>query len=71
MLVTPGFVVDGAAPVAQQERVHLPVQEMWPQSLGGEDPLEEGTATHSRVLAWRLPRAAVHGVAESRTRLID
>ena len=25
------------------------------QSLGGEDPLEEGTATHSSILAWRIP----------------
>ena len=28
---------------------------MWVQSLGREDPLEEGMATHSSVLAWRLP----------------
>ena len=27
---------------------------MWAQSLGWEDPLEEGTATHSSVLAWRI-----------------
>ena len=26
-----------------------------PQSLGWDDPLEEGTATHSRILAWRIP----------------
>ena len=26
------------------------------RSLGWEDPLEEGTATHSRILAWRIPR---------------
>ena len=25
------------------------------QSLGGEDPLEEGMATHSNILAWRIP----------------
>ena len=25
------------------------------QSLGREDPLEEGTATHSRIVAWRIP----------------
>ena len=28
---------------------------MWVQSLGGEDPLEEGMATHSSILAWRIP----------------
>ena len=31
-------------------------QEMWVQSLGLEDPLEEGMATHSSVLAWEIPR---------------
>ena len=30
-------------------------QEMRVQSLGGKDPLEEGTGTHPRVLAWRIP----------------
>ena len=28
---------------------------MWVQSLGQEDPLEEGMATHSNILAWRVP----------------
>ena len=27
---------------------------MWVQSLGQKDPLEEGTATHSSILAWRI-----------------
>ena len=42
------------------------------QSLGREDPLEEDMATHSSVLAWRIPmdtgvwRATVRGVAKSR-----
>ena len=31
------------------------MQETWVQSLGWEDPLEEGMATHSSVLAWRIP----------------
>ena len=31
------------------------VQETWVQSLGWEDPLEEGMATHSSILAWRIP----------------
>ena len=35
---------------------HLPaVQETWVQSLDQEDPLEEGKATHSSILAWRTP----------------
>ena len=31
------------------------VQETWVPSLGQEDPLEEGPATHSSILAWRIP----------------
>ena len=31
--------------------------ETWVQSLGCEDPLEKGKATHSRILAWRIPWA--------------
>ena len=31
------------------------MQETWIQSLGGEDPLEKGKATHSSILAWRIP----------------
>ena len=34
---------------------------MWVQSLGGEDPLEEGMATHSNILAWRIPRTEEPG----------
>ena len=38
---------------------HLPAmqetQEIWVQSLGWEDPLEEGITTHSSILAWRIP----------------
>ena len=45
------------------------------RSLGWEDPLEEGMATHSRILVWRIPcteeawRAMVHRVIKSQTRL--
>ena len=46
------------------------MQETWVQSLGWEDPLEKGKATHASILAWRIPRT-VHGVAKSRTRLSD
>ena len=34
---------------------------MWVQSLGWEDPLEEGLATHSSILAWRIPMAEEPG----------
>ena len=49
------------------------MQETWVQSLGWEDSLEEGMATHSSILDWRIPmhrgarQATVHGVAESDT----
>ena len=33
----------------------LATQETWVQSLGQEDPLEQGKATHSSILAWRIP----------------
>ena len=31
------------------------IQETWVRSLGWEDPLEKGRATHSSILAWRIP----------------
>ena len=41
--------------VAQMVK-NLPAMcETWVQSLGWEDPLEEGMATHSSILAWRIP----------------
>ena len=30
-------------------------QQTWVRSLGQEDPLEEGTATHSSIIVWRIP----------------
>ena len=36
-------------------------QETQVQSLGGEDPLEEDMATHSRILAWKIPRTEEPG----------
>ena len=47
--------------------------ETWVRSLGWEDPLEEGVATRSSILAWRIRMdrrawwATVHGVTKSRT----
>ena len=45
--------------------------ETWVQSLGWDDPLEEGTTTRSSILAWRIPRATVHGVVKSWTQPSD
>ena len=42
-------------PVAQLVKNPPAVQETWIQSLGEEDPLEKGKATHSSILAWRVP----------------
>ena len=57
---------------------NLPVmQETWVQSLGWEDPLEEGMAIHSSILALRIPMdrgawwATIHGVAKGSTGLSD
>ena len=41
--------------MAQWSRINLPAQEMWVQSLSREDTLEEGMATHSSLLARRIP----------------
>ena len=41
------------------------------RSLGWEDPLQKGKATHSSILAWRIPWTTVHGVTKSWTRLSD
>ena len=45
---------DWASLVAQMVKNPPAMQELWVQSLGWEDPLEEGMATHSRILAWRI-----------------
>ena len=53
----------------------LAMQETWVQSLGWEDSLEKGLATHSSILAWRIPGQrslvdyTVHEVSKSRTGL--
>ena len=45
----------GASLVAQTGKNLHPKQEMRVQSLGQEDPLEKGLATHSSILAWKIP----------------
>ena len=44
-----------ASPVAQTVKNLPAMQETWVQSLGPEDPLEKEMATHSSILAWRIP----------------
>ena len=63
--------------VAQKVKNLPAVQETWVQTLGREDPLEKGMATHSSILAWRIPMdrgawwATAHGVRKSQTQLSD
>ena len=63
--------VFGAYLVAQTLKNPPAMTQTWVPSLGWEDPLEEGMATHSNILAWRIAidrglwRATVHGVAKS------
>ena len=59
--------------VAQMVKNLPAMRETWVQSLGWDDPLEEDMATHSSILAWRIPmdrgacQAIVQGVAKSWT----
>ena len=63
--------------VAQMVKNLPAMQETWVQSLGWEDPLEENMATHSSVLAWRIPidrgawQAIVQGVTKSQIQQSD
>ena len=45
----------GTSLVAQRLKCLPAMRETWVQSLGWEDPLEKGMATHSSILAWRIP----------------
>ena len=47
--------MDKISLVAQMVKNLPAMQETWIQSLGQEDPLEKGMATHSSILAWRIP----------------
>ena len=72
------FDCAGTASLVAQMVKNLPaMRETWVRSLGWEDPLEEGVATHSNILDWRILmdrgawQAAVHGVAKSWTQMSD
>ena len=53
-LLTPKPKYSWSSLVAQLVKNPPAMQETWVQSLGWEDPLEKGTATHSSILAWRI-----------------
>ena len=61
--------------VAQMVKNPPAVWETWVRTLGWKDPLEDSMATHSNILAWRIPtdrgawRTTVHGVTKSLRRL--
>ena len=63
--------------VAQTVKNPPAMRETWVRSLGWEDPMEEGMASHFSILAWRTLmdrgawRATVHGVLKSQTGLSD
>ena len=55
------FYLNMASLVAQMVKSLPAVQETWVRFLGCEDPLEKGMATHSSILAWRIPLAEEPG----------
>ena len=67
------YVLIGASLVAQLINNLPAMWETWVRSLGWEDLLEKGMATHSSILAWRIPMdrgangSAVHGITKSWT----
>ena len=72
----PWIIMSNWASLVAQMVKNLPtMQKTWVRSLGWEDPLEEGMATHSSILAWRIPwteepgGATVYGVSKSQTRV--
>ena len=70
-----GSMIVWVSLVAQRVKNPPAVLETWVQSLDWKVPLEEGTATHPNILAWRIPMdrgaywATEHGVAKSQTQL--
>ena len=62
-----------ASLVAQLVKNLCAMRETWVRSLGWEDTLEEGMATHSSIFAWRIPidrsawQATVHGITKSQS----
>ena len=71
------MLIEGASLVAQKIKNPPAMWENWVRSLGWDNPLEEGMATHSSILTWRILidrgawQATVHGVTKSQTQLSD
>ena len=66
-----GFAYNRNSPVAQTVKKLPARQETWVRFLGQEDPLEKEMATHSSILAWRIPwtgvwQGTIHGVIRVR-----
>ena len=67
------YVSTWASLVAQKVKNPPAVQEIWVRSLDWEDSVQESMATHSSILAWRIPmhrrawQATVHRVTRSQT----
>jgi len=55
----------GSSLMAQAVKYPPAMQEMWVRSLDQEDPLKKGMATHSSILAWRIPWTEVAGRLQS------
>ena len=58
-------IIIRTSPVAQTVRNMPAIQETQVQPLGWEDPLEEEIATHSSILAWRIPQTEEPGRLQS------
>ena len=66
--------ISAASLVAQMVKNLPAVQETWVQSLGWEDALEKEMATHSGIVAWKIPdrgawQAKIYGVVKNQTQL--
>ena len=64
-LVTASLDLLGASLLAQTAKNLPTMRETWVGSLSWEDPLEKGMATHSSILAWRIPWAEEPGGLQS------
>ena len=59
------WITDVCFPRGSDSQESTAMQETWVPSLGCEDPLEKGMATHSIILAWRIPWTEEPGVFQS------